>query len=460
MTNITLENSSFRDPSGFLFWRDGTLYRQINKIYRDNYQLLVDSGLYQGLIDLGLLVSHDEIEIEPPLPEISYQIIKPQPIPFISYPYEWCFGQLKDAALATLQIQQLAIKSGMSLKDASAYNIQFKKNKPILIDTLSFEEYSEGKPWVAYRQFCQHFLAPLALISYQDIRLNQLLRIFIDGIPLDLASKLLPKNTRLNFPLLTHIHLHAAAQKRYAGKQISLSDTNSKMTKTGLLGILHSLETAVQSLNWDPKVTSWSDYDQTHSYSQVSFDHKKELVSHYLQISNPGCVWDLGANTGEFSQLSSQQNIPTMAFDFDPGVIELLYRRCKTEQDELLYPLLTDLTNPSPDLGWFNRERLSFLKRKSADLVLALALIHHLAITNNLPLQQTAEFMAELGPWLIIEFVPKEDSQTQKLLASREDIFPDYNLAKFEKIFSAYYDIIENAPIKGTQRNLYLMKRK
>ncbi len=191
--------ASFRDPSGFLFSRNGALYRQINRVYADDYDHLISSGLYDQLVKSGLLIPHREVSEKPVYPELAVKVIQPELVPFISYPYEWSFSQLKDAALATLAIQKRSIKAGMSLKDASAYNIQFINGKPTLIDTLSFEIYKEGKPWDAYRQFCQHFLAPLALMARVDVRLGQLLRVFIDGIPLDLASRLLPASTRAKF---------------------------------------------------------------------------------------------------------------------------------------------------------------------------------------------------------------------------------------------------------------------
>jgi ribosomal protein L11 methylase PrmA len=231
------------------------------------------------------------------------------------------------------------------------------------------------------------------------------------------------------------------------------------MTKTALLGILSSLESAVQSLNWEPRGTSWSDYDQICNYSLEAFDHKKELVGKYLEIVEPSTVWDLGANTGEFSRLASQRGIPTLAFDYDPGAVELNYRRCQEEGKGDVLPLLLDLTNPSPDLGWFNCERGSLLRRTSADLVMALALVHHLAIGNNLPLSEIARFLAALGPYLIIEFVPKKDSQVQQLLAAREDIFPDYDIEGFEQAFRGIYQIMEKKNIKSTQRTLYLLKK-
>ncbi len=214
---------SFRDPSGFLFYQENVLYRQVNTAYRENYDLLIESGLYQALIDSKLLVSHIEEKTDATYADCVYKILKPEIVPFISYPYEWCFSQLKDAALTTLKIQKIALDFGMSLKDSSVYNIQFLKGRPIFIDTLSFEKYQEGSPWVAYKQFCQHFLAPLALMSFSDVRLNQLLKVFIDGVPLDLASSLLPAKTKLNFSLLSHIHLHAKSQKKYESKTVNSS---------------------------------------------------------------------------------------------------------------------------------------------------------------------------------------------------------------------------------------------
>ena len=249
--------SSFRDPSGFLFYRDGTVYRQINLSYKDSYNTLRKSGLYASMVKDRLLISHEEVDIKPSTNGIAYKIIQPQAIQFISYPYEWCFSQLKDAALTTLKVQRRALNFGMTLKDATAYNIQFHMGKPIFIDTLSFEKYIEGKPWVAYKQFCQHFLAPLALMSYKDIRLAQLLRTYIDGIPLDLVSSLLPSCTKFKLALLTHIHLHAISQKHYADKPSGIS--SNKISKMGFLGILDSLESIVKGLKWKPCGTEWAD---------------------------------------------------------------------------------------------------------------------------------------------------------------------------------------------------------
>jgi len=227
--SLSKVSGSFRDPSGFLFYLNGQIYRQINTEYQQEYELLMHSGLYDELCSQKMLVPHEEVSQDLALNDKAYKVIQPHQLPFISYPYEWSFSQLKDAALLTLSIQQMSLKKDMVLKDASAYNIQFFQCRPVFIDTLSFERYDEGTPWCAYRQFCQHFLAPLALMSRTHIGLNQLLRLYIDGIPLDIASSLLPLSSKLNFSLGLHIHLHAKSQKKHANTTLGQVQKQKKL---------------------------------------------------------------------------------------------------------------------------------------------------------------------------------------------------------------------------------------
>ena len=449
--------ASFRDPSGFLFAQGGVLFRQVNRVYAENYDRLMESGLYAKLVKAGLLIPHQEVEQASVESEASYKVLQPELVPFVSYPYEWSFSQYKDAALATLSIQKRALKAGMSLKDASAYNIQFVHGKPVLIDTLSFEVYQEGLPWVAYKQFCQHFLAPLALMALKDVRLSQLMRVYIDGVPLDLASQLLPGSTRLNFGLLTHIHIHAGAQKRYADAEIKQPQERRGMNKQSMLGLIESLQSTVKKLEWKTGGTEWGNYYEITNYSDAAFEHKKEVIAGWLERVKPGMVWDLGANNGEFSRIASEAGIYTISSDIDPTAVEQNYRRIRHENETNLLPLILDLTNPSPGLGWANNERDSFRRRGPVDMLFALALIHHLAISNNVPLAQVAEFFAELGNWLIIEFVPKADSQVQKLLKSRDDIFDQYTKEGFEQAFGLYFNLQEAVPLKESERILYLL---
>lgn len=450
---------SFRDPSGFLFHRDGILYRQVEHAYGEAYEMLLDSGLYTELVSDGLLIPHEEVSLELALFTGANRVLRPEPVRFVSYPYSWCFSQLRDAALTTLEIQRRAMARGMILKDASAFNIQFHDLHPVLIDTLSFEPYHEGEPWVAYRQFCQHFLAPLLLMSQRDVRLAQLLRVHLDGIPLDLASALLPRRSWLGLSTLLHVHLHARSIQRHANTPGDTVARHRRVTRTGLLGLIDNIESAVRALSWHPVGTEWADYESQHNYGERGMEEKRRAVRELLGAVAPRTVWDLGANTGAFSRIATELGANTIAFDVDPAAVERNYLRARAEGEQRLLPLLMDLTNPSASIGWAHQERMSLAARGPADAVLALALVHHLAISNNVPLGDVAAFFATLAPALIIEFVPKNDPQVQRLLASRRDVFPTYDRESFEREFGRFYDIVESRSICDTERRLYRMAR-
>jgi hypothetical protein len=449
--------SSFRDPSGFVFVRGGAVYRQVNEVYRENFDHLIDSGLYRALTEAGLMVAHEEVGIDLGRTEEAYKILRPEQIGFISYPYEWCFSELKDAALATLAIQKKAFDFGMTLKDSSAFNIQFRGCRPVLIDTLSFEKYRKGQAWLAYRQFCRHFLGPLALMAHRDVRLSQLLRIYIDGVELDLVSKLLGRSTWFKFSLLSHIHLHARSQLHFADRAVKVE--THKMSKLGFMGIIDSLETAVGKMKWQPKWTQWGDYYEDTNYSDVAMSDKKRIVGEFLEQARPAMTWDMGANTGVFSRIAAGMGSQTISFDVDPAAVEKNYLESVDKKEDNILPLVLDLTNPSGGIGWENEERRSLIERGPADVVLALALIHHLAISNNLPFDKIAGFFGKICRWLIIEFVPKSDSQVQRLLTTREDIFSDYNEQAFEDAFGRNFAIERSVKIKDSQRTLYLMQK-
>lgn len=461
MPTIKQIGGSFRDPNGFTFLADGTVYRQVNERYRSNYDKLIGSGLYDDLVGRRLLVPHTETNEIRTTVDHAYKILRPTQIPFISYPYEWSFSQLKDAALTTLDIQKRSLARGMILKDASAYNIQFLDGRPLLIDTLSFESYEEGRAWVAYRQFCQHFLAPLVLMCHKDIGLSQLLRVHIDGIPLDLASSLLPKRSWLNSGIAIHLQLHARAQRRYECKTPSDAVTSQKrLDKRALKNVADSLISTVKGLKWDHGQTSWADYYAGDSYEEEGLEQKQSIVSGFLNLVNPKCVWDLGANTGVFSRIAADRGAFTVSIDNDPGVVEANYLQAKRGKEKNLHPLLVDLANPSAGIGWANDERDSLAARCKADCVLALALIHHISISNNVPLKKSAEFFASLSEWLVIEFVPKSDKKVQQLLAAREDIFDDYTRTRFEEIYLETYELVASHDIHHSDRVLYLFRRK
>jgi hypothetical protein len=458
-----IELGSFRDPNGFVFRHEGTLYRQINVGGGNEYRRLIDSGLYDELVEAGLLVRHEEVSLrlEAALP--AFTVIRPEPIPFISYPYEWCFGQLKAAALLTLELQRRALNRGLILRDASAYNVQFVGSRPVFIDTLSFGAREDGQPWPAYRQFCQHFLAPLALIAARHPALGQLSKLHLDGVPLNVVRRLLPVSSRLKPGLLMHLFLHgrADAAARETPGRIARSP---KMSSTALLALTDSLQRAVRGLSWEPPATLWSNYTDDCNYTAAARDAKRAIVGELLDEARAGdhlnTVWDMGANTGDYSRIAATKARHVVSFDLDPAVVERHYRACRARGDKSVLPLVQDFTNASSAIGWHHEERKSLLQRGPADVALALALVHHLALGSNVPLPAVVRFFHEACRQLVIEFVPKEDSQVRRMMAAREDIFPDYTRSGFEEAFSRDFRILRAVPLPDTVRTLYLMERR
>lgn len=447
---------SFRDPDGFVFRRDGVVLRQINPSFAPHLEALRGSGLLgsEGTLPvewLGPAQGADERAIE---------TLRPEPLEFVSHPYEWSFGMLKDAALLTLDLAGRARKAGLVLKDASAYNVQFQCGRPVHIDSLSFETLVPGEPWIAYGQFCRHFLAPLALMARVDPELLGLLRVHIDGVPLPLAAKLLPGATKLSPGLAIHLHAHARASHTPAEEGKGGAGRKGTMGETAHLALLDSLTKTIEGLTWRPEGTTWAGYTGDNNYDATSYAAKGTLVGEMLREIGGAVLWDLGANTGDFSRLGAAQGYRTVAWDLDPAAVERNYQALRESGETRVLPLLQDLSNPSPDLGWGLAERGGLIARADADAILALALIHHLRIGGLVPLARVAEFFAELAPNAVVEWVPKGDSQVRRLLASREDVFEDYEEAGFEAAFGARFEIVRKAPIPGTVRTLYRLRRR
>lgn len=425
------------------------------------------SGLYEELVRDRLMVAHEDVPIRIADAPPAHAVLRPEPIPFISYPYEWCFSQLKAAALLTLELQRRALERNMTLRDASAYNVQFVGTRAIFIDTLSFGEYTEGVPWAAYRQFCEHFLAPLALMAHAHHSLGSLARLHGDGVPLTLATSLMPVSTCARPGLLMHLHLHARSHARADGNGRppgrAGGGPNGAMTRTAMLGLIDSLQRTVHGIDWQPPATVWSDYDKHSNYSGDAQAQKRRVVAEMLTSAAQGretrTLWDLGANTGEYSRLAAATCANVISLDGDHSVVERNFRESSTACPSIL-PLVQDLRNPTPGTGWNNTERGSLLDRGPADVALALALVHHLAIGANVPLEWIAAFFGRICRALIIEFVPKSDSQIERMLAFREDVFGDYTQASFERAFDAHFKLIRSVNIEGTLRTLYLMEHR
>jgi hypothetical protein len=447
---------SFRDPAGFVFRRDGVLYRQVNKSYSPTFDRLRQSGFLRDLQRDALLVGHEELGTAYASTPDALTVLRPNVVPFISYPYEWCFGQLRDAALLTLEVQRRALDAGFILRDASAYNVQYIGGTAVFIDSLSFGVYTDGQPWQAYGQFCEHFLAPLALMAAHDPRLGAIQRAFADGIPLDLASTLLGPTTWLRPGLFLHIHAHARSRKKFA------HDAGSQRGRTlpvaSLRRLINHLRETVEGLTLDPAGTTWADYEQENNYSVEAATEKKDIIRSILVQIAPATVWDLGANTGQFSTLGPS-GARVVAIDGDHAAVERHYRRIRN-QNAFVLPLVMDLANPSPGRGWAHAERMSLAERGPADAILALALIHHLVLSANVPMDAVAEWLSGLTRFAVVEFVPPDDEQVQRLTAGRTEPTHAYSEPEFRRAFDRHFEFCESFPMTGTGRVLHLLEVK
>ena len=460
------EPGSYRDPSGFVFRRDGVLYRQVNASFADDWATFDVSGLHSALVKEGVLVADAPASLDLAPEPGAVAVIRPDEIGFISYPFEWSFSQLKDAALLTLRAQSMAGARGMTLRDASAYNVQFKDGKPVLIDTLSFERAAADQPWKPYRQFCENFLAPLALMAHRDGRLGQLLRTWVDGVPLDLASELLPRSTRYFAPgLAAHIHLHARGQRQHSGDSgpnLAAAPRAVTMSENRRLALLDHLKRTVEGLHLPAHGTVWADYAGRTSYSATGTASKEGIVKRMVEaVAAEGgkVAWDVGANTGRYSAIAADAGFWVLALDIDWAAVERHYLALRASGEKRIMPFLADIAEPSPGIGWGNVERASLIDRSNADVVIGLALVHHLAIGRNVPLPMISSLMARLSAHLILEWIPKADPMVQKLLAAREDIFTDYSPEGFRAAFSRDFEIVEEAPIEDSGRVLFRMRR-
>lgn len=456
MNAFTRHPASFKDPSGFIFFHEEVLYRQVNQLYAAHYDQLVQSGLYQLLTNKSYLIPHREIDENFTGSTDWYRTLQPELIPFISYPYEWCFDQLKDAALLTLSVQRSAIDHGMILKDATPLNIQFRKGKPVFIDTLSFELYDPSMPWIAYRQFCECFLFPLYLEFYLKIDVQKIMSTYLDGIPVEITSKMLPIKSGFNLGVWLHVHL----QNNVRTTDGPGRDQQGKFDKKKMLNLISHLESIIHRFTSPKTSTSaWSNYYEKTILGKQYLQTKEALFLEFTGDMESVSVLDIGGNDGHFSKLLADRNCDVVTIDTDSQSISNLYQHIKKSNVPNILPLTIDISNPSPAFGFDHRERMSFEKRFQTELVLALALIHHLALTKNLPLQVIASYFHSIAPILIIEFVPKTDEKVKEMLAGRKDVFPDYTISNFEEQFSNYFNVLKKQVIAATDRVLYLMKR-
>ena len=440
---ITKDPASFRDPAAGVYVIRDKVYREIYPAYFPEYDHFMER-IYPELIEQDLIVPHKELSRSS-----DVITIEPSLVPFISYPYEWSFEMLKEAALVTLRVNEIAMEHGMMLKDASAYNVQHYQGRMRFIDTSSFMFYSVDTPWPAYSQFLRHFIAPMLWIKYYNPLLGRLSELYLDGVPIPLTARMLPFHTKVNARFIEHIYAQTLDFTLDPGR-------TPKMTRIALYAFLADLYKFVRHLYYKPIFGhSWIKYSEAGSYSPDSLRHKKEIVAKCLGELRGRRALDLGANTGVYSRIAAELGYDVIAVDTDHDCMYNLFN----PHDTKILPLIVDLCNPSPGIGWNNRERRGFWDRiGKVDVILALALIHHLSVRNNVPLSLVADLLADHCNNLIIEWVPLEDKKATKLLGTKK--IPEYNQAVFLEQFSRRFNIIRACPIDGSARIICLMESK
>ena len=460
MIGEAIRYDSYRDPGGFVFREKGRIYRAIRAPYEPHYRLLRSSGLAASLIRGRLLVPFDEIDPSNFSAPDIVKILAPREVPFLSYPWEWSFHQLQDAALATLRIEREALSRGMTLKDASSLNIQFVDGRPMLIDLLSFERYEAGLPWVGYRQFCEQFLAPLALASNIDERLLALTQASGGTVPLDLTVRLLGKRGLLKPGQFLHLHLQSVVQHLARRHPHAAGSLRHALSLKALSGLIMSLERTVASLEPAHQESDWLGYDPGASSGESYAEEKRATVAGIIHDLAPGTVWDIGCNSGVFSRIAAAEGAMVVSLDQDHACVARLYQSLRAEGEQRILPLVLDIACPTPGTGWMNKEHRPFLERGGCELCLSLALVHHLAIGRNLPFRNIIELFRQHCSYLLIEYVPKDDPNVALMLKGRSDVFQDYTLKSFESALCDAFLILKKVQFEHTGRILYLCRKK
>ncbi len=451
------DSASFRDPSGHVYDIDGRIYRTVTEHAVRDFEAVRANGVYHDMVADGKVIAGEIVDrnIPEPLKRQARLVLEHPRLPFISYPYEWSFAALKEAALLHLDVHLTALDRGITLSDASAYNVQFIGAKPIFIDTLSFRPYREGEYWTGHRQFCEQFLNPLLLCAMCGARHNDWYRGALEGIPTADFTRLLPLHRKLSWNVLTNLVLPTAFERSARRGDISVRSGDlgtAKFPLSSYRRLLHRLRAWIARLHLDAKTpTTWQNYSSENSYRAEEAQAKQDFVRSFIRNENPTTVWDLGCNTGDYSEVALEAGARyVVGWDYDHGALESAFARAR-QRNLAFTPLFFDATNPAPNQGWAQEERHGMSSRGPADAVLALALIHHLAIAKNIPLDMVVRWLTGLAPSGVVEFVPKEDRMVRNMLELRPDIFPDYRLEHFLDCLRARARIERIEPVNGRQ---------
>lgn len=464
---FSADHGSFRDSVNRVYSFDDRILRGNDAVSGNHFRRLLHEDFFLELLRSGSVVQTHELD---PNSDTGASMVRAEGwpvvleheiIPFISYPYEWSFSMLRDAALLHLDVLETCMEHGWTLKDASPYNVQFKGGRPIFIDTGSFEPWVPGEPWIGYRQFCSMFLAPLLLKKHLGIDYLPILRSRLDGIEPGEAAKYFRGFSRLKSGVPSHILLPAMIENSISRKERDRKPAQlrrgGRHSKAMVLGLVQSLKRVVRKLEWNVQHTDWSQYASNHSYQDADFVLKKTFVEKHISPRHWASVWDVGCNTGTFSKLVERHSDFVLALDGDHDSIEQLYLLESSAGGSHILPMVMDLANISPNQGWAGRERQALDSRHKPDLVMCLALIHHIRVSANVPVPHFLDWLRSLGCAVILEFVNREDEMFKKLLANKSVEYADYNLASFVAEAEKRYDIVDRQPLKGGHREMFFL---
>ena len=461
--SLDFEKGSFRDRTSRVLIHNDQVFRVLDHNALQEWHNVREKDFYKKSVEDNHIINSEERElsefnISNRLTHKWEALLEHERIPFISYPYEWSFEMLKDAALLHLDLLSQALAADIFLKDSTPYNIQWRGSSPAFIDTASFIKLPKGSAWTGYRQFCELFLFPLMLQSYKGLPFQPWLRGSLEGIDATDMRSTMSFRDLFRPGVLMHVVLQAKLQDRYNDSSNNAQQTLKKagFNKELIIHNVNNLKRLVNKLQWGKSRSTWSNYVNENNYSNKDMEEKKSFVRKITSSKKYNTVWDLGCNTGTFSLIAADNAEHVVAIDYDPLTIDHLYQSLKKTGNTKILPLIGNLADPSPGIGWRNMERKPLLERGKPDLIMGLALIHHLVIAANIPLDEAIHWLAELGGDLLIEYVDKSDSMTQKLLLNKEDHYSDYTQENFEQLLGKYFSSIEKTPLNSGTRILYL----
>jgi hypothetical protein len=456
-----IEAGSFRDPEARVFYDTGRVLRGLSATAAEADAAARDAGVVDQLVESGVLVKNWRVpDVPAPAGVPDAAIVESERIPVISYPAEWSFAMLQDAALATLDANLMSLESGFILKDASAFNVTFEGMRPVILDASSLEPFGEKGVWNAYGQFCDHFLAPLFLEAYAGVPLHRVLRTATEGLPITDLDRMLRGRSRRRKGVLTHVRLRARLERRAAGM-----DTASRrqvgetaLPREAVIGTVRRMRKLVAGLA-SAADSTWAQYESALPYEDAGTRDKAAFVdAAATRARQTNLAIDVGANAGLFTKVLARRFDRVVAVDNDPGAIDALYRIPDEQSRSRVVPLVLDITNPTPGFGWRGTERKSFAERVQPDFATWLAVVHHLCLGQGIPLPEVVALIADLSPEAVVEFVDPADPMAHRITASRRAVTVPYTRELFEELAGARFCIVAAEQVADT-RTLYHLVR-